>query len=157
MPSLIHPTTIRFPVILAYYFINAVVWISDFKPLHLEGDVDVHKYYCTWNSITWKFCNPSYIICTFNFWEFVRNMTPGFSPRTYFGGQSTFTQPLVWAPPSSLSPKSWATQVAQLARLPRVDIWDLYPLSRQSVRRLSSTFSGIKAESKGRETTRHHA
>ena len=45
MPSPIHPTTIRFPVILAYYFINAVVWISDFKPLHLEGDVDVHKYY----------------------------------------------------------------------------------------------------------------
>ena len=45
MPSLIHPTTIRFPIILAYYFINAIVWISDFKPLHLEGDVDVHKYY----------------------------------------------------------------------------------------------------------------
>ena len=45
MPSLIRPTTIRFPIILAYYFINAIVWISDFKPLHLEGDVDVHKYY----------------------------------------------------------------------------------------------------------------
>ena len=76
MPSLIQSNNNQgFPVILADYFINAIVWISDFKPLHLEGDVDVHKYYCTWNSTTWKFCNPSYIICTLNLWQFMRNMT----------------------------------------------------------------------------------
>ena len=23
----------------------------------------------TWNSTTWKLCNPNYIICTLNFWE----------------------------------------------------------------------------------------
>ena len=42
MPSLIHPTTIRFSAILAHYFINAIVWIFDFKQLHLEGDGDDH-------------------------------------------------------------------------------------------------------------------
>ena len=68
MPSLIQSNSNQgFPVILAYYFINAIVWISDFKPLHLEGDVAVHKYYCTWNSTTQKLCNPNYIICTLNF------------------------------------------------------------------------------------------
>ena len=46
MPSLTQSNSNQgFPVILAYYFINSIVWISDFKPLHLEGDVDVHKYY----------------------------------------------------------------------------------------------------------------
>ena len=46
MPSLTQSNSNQgFPVILAYYYINAIVWISDFKPLHLEGDVDIHKYY----------------------------------------------------------------------------------------------------------------
>ena len=142
MPFLIQSNNNQgFPVILTYYFINAIVWISDFKPLHLEGGVDVHKYYCTWNSTTWKFCNPSYIICTLNIWEFMRNMIPhlrvtSVDPKLPTIETSTYCQGRVhWC----------STWVAQLACPPRVDIWDLYPLSRQSVRRLSSTFSGYKS------------
>ena len=153
MPSLIHPTTIRFPIILAYYFINAIVWISDFKPLHLEGDVAAHKYYCTLNSTTNLTLFPSQPLKQVaKHREFIND----FSLRTYFGGQSTFTccvslakacfprltHTSYWPGCQSLESNSSAASLS-----PRAELTFGAPLA---------AWQPIKAVSKDRETTTYH-